>query len=79
MGILCKHVKGFTIYEATGYYNGTREKSLVVDIFGTTRDVVDNIAQELLKTCRQESVGVIEIPYTGGLVFSDEEVTGIPV
>jgi hypothetical protein len=68
--VLCKHVQSFTIYPAVGYYDGIKEKAVVIDCFGTTRAIVETVCQEIIKTCNQQSVGVVEIPCNAELVFA---------
>ena len=73
--ILCKHVQSFTIYPAVGHYDGIKERAIVIDCFGTTRAIVETVAQELIVACNQQSVGVVEIPCKAELVFKSALIT----
>jgi hypothetical protein len=75
--ILCKHVQSFTICPAVWYYDGIKERAVVIDCFGTTRSIVETVAQEIIAQCNQQSVGVIEIPCKAELVFKEQPIPAI--
>jgi hypothetical protein len=54
----------FTIFEGTGYWNGTKERAARIDIIATeeARDRVEILAMLIRGTNRQESVYVTSAP-----------------
>jgi predicted LPLAT superfamily acyltransferase len=71
--LIASHIDSFTVTEAIGYYKGTKEKSIVIEVFNTTREIINNIAQEIISIFQQESVAIVEIPCYADLVFKTQE------
>jgi hypothetical protein len=62
--ILKTHVKGYTITEGTGSWQGVEEKCLAIDLVGYAFLTAESIATEIKSRNEQESVLVLEIPIT---------------
>ncbi len=65
-------VTGFTLFTADGYYNGNKEKSLVVEYVGEsdaeTRTLVDFVAKQICHALKQKCVLVQALKNTSWLV-----------
>ncbi len=61
---------GFSIFPATGYWQGTRERSLVIEILGAAKDGprVRRVAQDIKTANNQEAVPVERIREDHALV-----------
>ena len=59
--ILKAHVKGYTITEGTGSWQGVEEKCLAIDLVGDTFLTAESIATEIKSRNEQESVLVLGI------------------
>ena len=59
--ILKAHVKGYTITEGTGSWQGVEEKCLAIDLIGYTLFTAKAIAHEIKSRNEQESVLVLGI------------------
>lgn len=57
--ILSRHFDGFTVVAAHGCWKGTCEKSLVVEIAGTSADKVRAAAEDLRVAGKQQQVIVV--------------------
>ena len=62
--ILKTRVKGYTITEGTGSWQGVEEKCLAIDLVDVRLHTAKSIATEIKIWNRQESVLVLEIPIT---------------
>jgi hypothetical protein len=51
-----------TIYSTIGIWHGVRERSLVIEIIGYPRTLVESLAREIQAINNQESVLIQEIP-----------------
>lgn len=65
-GILNLFLDNYTIIPAMGFYKGQREKSVVIDVFETTKSTVNLICQELAQAFHQELVVYTEFPCAVG-------------
>ena len=72
--VLSRNLEGYTIGTGTGFYHGQKEKSLIIDAFGTTRSAVNRIAQEIAFECNQESVAIVEIPCYNSFIFNPSKL-----
>ena len=54
----------FTIYEAEGTWQGTREHSLIIEVEGHVRKTVFDVAEAIRKMNNQQAVYVQDIPTT---------------
>ena len=59
--ILDSHVDGYTVTPGIGSWRGVRENSLAIDIIGVPAITVQNIAREIKRANKQESVLILEI------------------
>ena len=71
--VLSRNLEGFTVTPGMGFYKGQKEKSLVIEAFGTTRSAVKRVCQELADESRQEQVIFTESPCFIGTVFGTRE------
>lgn len=58
-----RYYKGFTVLRATGYWEGQRERSMVIEILvdeGSERKRIDALAREIKAALRQDAVLVVE-------------------
>lgn len=62
--IVSRVFEAFTVYETEGYWRGTSEKSMVIEIIvdGRKRRSVERLAKELAKELKQEAIGLDSIP-----------------
>ena len=60
--ILQKNFEGYTITPGMGFYAGKREKSIVIEVFGTTRSAVNRVCNDLAEALNQEQVIYTETP-----------------
>lgn len=60
--ILNSFLDNYTIIPAMGVYKGQREKSVVIDVFETTKEIVNQICQKLALGLHQELVVYTEFP-----------------
>jgi len=62
--IMVEFFDGFTIYNATGYWQGAKENSIIIEIVGEQE--IENIVQEagsrIKHALRQEAVLITAIP-----------------
>lgn len=66
--IIAAQFDSFTTYNARGFYHGTPEDSLVIEIETQDGAGVEKIAQEIKRVNAQESVLLEEIPTKARLV-----------
>lgn len=60
--LISKFTDGCTIFYTVGTYNGTREKSLVIEVANILPSTVQELALEIKALNKQESVMVQSIP-----------------
>lgn len=66
--ILREHVKGYTITEAIGSWEGVQEKSIAIDLVGPDLALVEDIAGHIKRWNGQESVLILDLPVTATFV-----------
>jgi len=68
--IVGEHFEGFTLLNGVGYWQGTPEQSLVIEIIGTEKDSanVELVAYKIKKNNHQQAVLVQETNITANLV-----------
>jgi hypothetical protein len=57
-----KHFESFTLQPTIGYYRGTPEKSIVIEIVGATEPEIRQLAQRIQKMNGQKSVLMTRLP-----------------
>ena len=62
--ILYHYVDGYSIFYGDGAYKGNRERCLVVEVFGTTLDIIKVVAEKIREACNHDSVIIASFPYT---------------
>ena len=62
--IASKYFDGFTVYHTVGYWQGTAEDSVVVEVLTDEHAKVSALARELRKTNDQQAVLVTSEPVT---------------
>ena len=62
--ILNAIIDSYSIIEVTGYYKGTKEKSIIIEVFNVAKRTVEIICQELATSLKQELVVFTECPVT---------------
>ncbi len=60
--ILEQNFEGYTITPGMGFYGGKREKSIVIEVFGTTRSAVNRVCNDLATALNQQQVIFTETP-----------------
>lgn len=60
--ILERNFEGYTLTPGMGFYNGRRDKSVVIEVFGTTRSAVNRVCNDLAEALNQEAVIFTESP-----------------
>lgn len=60
--------EGYNLSSVTGFWRGTQEPALVIEVITGDRKRVQAAADEIQRVNKQESVGVVEIPsaYSAG-------------
>ena len=58
LSIIASQVDGFTFYNASGYWKGDRENSLVVEIDGLGIKAGRSLAKSLCSALEQQAVGL---------------------
>jgi len=53
--------KGFTSYETTGFWQGKKEKSLVIELDDINAKETNKLAKELARALEQQTIGVQNI------------------
>ncbi len=68
--IVGEHFEGFTLLDGVGYWQGTPEQSLVIEIIGTEKDAanVELVAYKIKKNNHQQAVLIQEADVTANLV-----------
>lgn len=69
-------IKGFTLYDATGYWEGKREPSIILEVVGehTLKGILEDIARTYCERFNQESVLVSEFPFHFAELVSASEI-----
>lgn len=62
LAVIASKVDGFTFYNASGYWKGQRENSLVVEIDGLGIKAGRTLAKVLCKKLNQQAVGLQLLP-----------------
>ncbi len=60
--ILMTHLQNYTIIPAIGFYKGVKEKSVVIEVFETSKETVTTVCQMLAQALHQELVVSVEQP-----------------
>jgi hypothetical protein len=60
--LLASQVDGFTLYRATGSWQGTKEDSAIVEIAGIKQKEALKIAAKLKAELKQQAIGVQSLP-----------------
>jgi hypothetical protein len=66
--ILNQHFKGYTHYKATGFWEGMKEPSIVIEIQGASKKEVSAASKAIKKLNKQQAVLVQEFNLKGTLV-----------
>ncbi len=59
--ILMTHLQNYTIIPAIGFYKGVKEKSVVIEVFETSKETVTTVCQMLAQALHQELVVSTEL------------------
>ena len=62
----------YTMFEATGSWQGVEEPSLVIEIVGVSRWIVESVARDILADNQQESVLLQEFSVNSGFITATE-------
>jgi hypothetical protein len=60
--VLNKRFDGYTIVNSIGYWEGKKEKSIIVEIGNTTEKEVVGVVKKLKKMLKQYAIGVQFLP-----------------
>ena len=56
-GVLAQHYEGFSAFEIVGYWNGEREKSLMIEVISEEPATLHaKVAKKLCEVCEQDTV-----------------------
>ena len=59
--IISEQFEGYTAFKGLGYWNGTPEKTLIVEIEAEKKNAILELAQKLAEGLHQDAIGLASI------------------
>lgn len=59
--IVSAYFDGFTAYQGTGFWQGTREKSYIIEIEANKPKVIRELAEKLKIKLKQQAIGLAKV------------------